>query len=93
MISRLMSSAIAIAALTALLACTAVGGPPQLDVDPARHGNLAAAQQLVLNAYNRVSDAQVANDYQLGGHAARAKQLLSEASAEIAMSAEVANRW
>lgn len=93
MVSKLMNPAIAIAALTALVACAAVSGPPQLDIDPARHGNLAAAQQLVLNAYNRVTDAQVANDYQLGGHAARAKQLLSEASAEISMSAETANRW
>ncbi len=65
---------------------------PVQNVSPYLHGNLAAAQQLVRSAYDRVSAAQAANDDQLGGHAARAKQLLDQASEEIKQAALAANR-
>ena len=65
---------------------------PVQNVDPQRHGNLAAAQELVAQAYQRVSDAQAANDNQLGGHAENAKQLLRQADEEIKLAAEAANR-
>jgi hypothetical protein len=65
---------------------------PVQNVDPARHGNLAAAQQLVVQAFQRLSDAQYANDNQLGGHVMRAKELLREANNEIKLAAEAANR-
>ena len=56
-----------------------------------RHGNLRAAQQLVREAYDYVTNAQAANEYDLGGHAARAKQLLRDASQELKLAAETAN--
>jgi DnaJ-class molecular chaperone len=61
------------------------------NVDPDRHGNLAAAQSLIAQAYERMTDAQRSNNYELGGHAARAKQLLSEAATEIGLAAMTAD--
>ena len=56
-----------------------------------RHGNMRAAQQLIQQAWQRVDEAQRDNNYNLGGHAARAKELLSQASEEIRLSADAAN--
>jgi len=75
-------------AFAAALACAQV---PEQDIDPARHGNLAAAQNLVRGAFDKVSDAQTANHGELGGHAARAKELMREANEEIKLAAVVAN--
>jgi hypothetical protein len=65
---------------------------PTVDVDPARHGNLASAQELVRDAWYKVDAAQVANNHALGGHAARAKDLLVQAGTELSLAAEVADR-
>lgn len=83
-----------IAVIGGLLAAAtfAVAQQPPRNVDPARHGNLAAAQQLIDQAYNRMTAAQQANEFDLGGHAARAKQLLWQASEEIKQAAMAANR-
>lgn len=64
-------------------------GPPVTVGD--RHGNMRAAQQLIQQAWRKVNEAQVDNNYNLGGHAGKAKDLLSEASEEIKLSAEAAN--
>ena len=56
-----------------------------------RHGNLRNAQENIVAAYDYVSNAQAANEDQLGGHAARAKELLREADHELRMAANVAN--
>jgi len=56
-----------------------------------RHGNLRAAQGYIVQAYQRLDRAQVANQDQLGGHAQRAKELLTEADMEIRLAANVAN--
>jgi hypothetical protein len=66
------------------------GGPPPVDVGD-RHGNMRAAQQLIQQAWFKVDEAQKDNNYNLGGHAGRAKELLSQASGEIKASAEDAN--
>lgn len=58
----------------------------------ARHGNLAAAQRLIEKAINKVTAAQVANEYDMAGHAARAKELLDQAYDEIKQAAMAANR-
>ncbi len=57
-----------------------------------RHPNLEAAQQLVDQAIGRVSSAQQANEFDMGGHAQRAKDLLMRASNEIREAARAANR-
>jgi apolipoprotein N-acyltransferase len=79
----------------ALLAAFALGGAlfaqaPRVTVGE-RHGNMRAAQQLIQQAWQKVDEAQQDNHYNLGGHAARAKDLLSQASEEIKLSAETAN--
>lgn len=65
---------------------------PVRNIDPARHGNLAAAQDLVRQAFNRITEAQQDNRYNLGGHAERAKELLRQANEQIKKAAEAANR-
>lgn len=86
------SKYIVLAGVAALAACAVSAQVPVQNIDPGRHGNLAAAQRLVVQAFERLSDAQNANDYHLGGHAARAKELLREANEEIKLAAESANR-
>ena len=56
-----------------------------------RHGNLRTAQQDIVNAYQKIQNAQAANDGQLGGHAQRAKDLLAQADSELRQAANVAN--
>ena len=65
---------------------------PERNVNPGRHPNLAAAQRLVDQAYQRISDAQQANEWDMHGHASKAKELLDQASRELKAAAEEANR-
>jgi predicted ATP-grasp superfamily ATP-dependent carboligase len=65
--------------------------PPE-NVSPRRHPNLAAAQRLVEQAFNRITEAQRANEWDLAGHAEKAKRLLDEANEELKRAAEAANR-
>ncbi len=83
---------ILLAGVAAVAACAASAQMPVQDIDPMRHGNLAAAQRLVVQAFEKLSDAQFANDSHLGGHAGRAKELLRQANEEIKLAAEAANR-
>jgi hypothetical protein len=76
---------------SAAVVTLAVAQLPVATVDPSRHGNLAAAQQNIQQAFNSISAAQQANDSQLAGHAARAKEYLREANDEIAAAAMVAD--
>lgn len=64
---------------------------PNVTVDPQRHGNLAAAQNNIVEAWGSISEAQRANDSHLGGHAARAKELLAQANQEIQLCADQAD--
>ena len=61
-------------------------------VDPFRHPNLAAAQNFIDQAIGSVSAAQHANEFDMDGHAARAKELLKQAREEVKMAAGAANR-
>jgi hypothetical protein len=79
-------------AISLLLAGTAIAQHPAENVSPKRHPNLAAAQRLVDQAFNKIAAAQQANEWDMSGHAAKAKQLLDEANAEIKLAAEAANR-
>lgn len=65
---------------------------PAQNVNPGRHPNLAAAQRLTAQAYDKVIAAQQANEWDMQGHAAKAKQLLDEANNELKAAAEAANR-
>ena len=65
---------------------------PRQNVSGARHPNIAAAQRLSRQAWQRVVDAQQANEWDMQGHAAKAKELLDQASNELKLAAEAANR-
>jgi hypothetical protein len=56
-----------------------------------RHPNLAAAQRLVDQAFSKITAAQEANEFDMDGHAAKAKDLLDKASHELKEAAEAAN--
>jgi len=56
-----------------------------------RHPNLRAAQDLINQAYDRITAAKAANEWDMGGHAAKAKDLLDQAKREIRLAAEAAN--
>jgi hypothetical protein len=61
-------------------------------INASRHPHLAAAQAAGEKAYNELSAAQAANDFDMGGHAAKAKQLLQEANQELKMAVADANK-
>jgi hypothetical protein len=65
-------------------------GPVQ-NVSARKHPNLHAAQRLLDEAFHKITAAQKANEYDLEGHAAKAKELIEQASAEIKLAAEAAN--
>ena len=77
-------------ALLLTLSATAATAPAD-NINPSRRPNLAAAQRLVSEAYGQVSAAQSANEFDLGGHAARAKQLLDQVNRELKAAAMTAN--
>lgn len=64
---------------------------PVQNVNPGRHPNIAAAQRLTEQAFTRISMAQQANEYDMNGHAQRAKDLLDQANRELKLAAETAN--
>ena len=80
-------------ALGLVLGCSGVliAQQPVVDIGN-RHGNLRAAQQYIQAAWQRIDSAQVDNNYNLGGHAGRAKDLLVQADEELRLAANVANQ-
>ena len=56
------------------------------------HPNLGAAQKLTQQAITKLEAAQKANEYDLGGHAAKAKDLLRQAGEQIKLATEAANK-
>jgi hypothetical protein len=56
------------------------------------HPNLLAAQKLAAQAFDKLTAAQKANEYDLGGHAAKAKDLLRQANEEIKLAADAADK-
>jgi F0F1-type ATP synthase membrane subunit b/b' len=66
--------------------------PPVENINPRRHPNLAAAQRLCDQAFEKIQAAQGANEFDLDGHAAKAKELLDQASRELKQAARNANK-
>lgn len=64
---------------------------PEPTVNAQKHGNLAKAQEYIQSAYTSIVDAQKANEYDLGGHAAKAKTVLEQAQKELKLAAEAAS--
>jgi hypothetical protein len=70
----------------------AVSETPEVNISSKRHPNLADAQKFVLMAYDKLSAAQKANDYDMEGHAQKAKDLLDKANILLKQAAEAANK-
>jgi hypothetical protein len=64
---------------------------PARNVSGKRHPNLAAAQKLTAQAYEKIIAAQKANEWDMGGHAQKAKDLLDQANQELKQAAETSN--
>jgi len=69
-----------------------VAQKPPRDVSARRHPNLAAAQRFCDQAFEKITAAQAANEYDMNGHAAKAKELLEQADKELKLAAEAANK-
>jgi hypothetical protein len=83
--------------VTAAFGVTAIIGgvllaQPKQNVNPGHHPNLAAAQRLSHQAYEKVTAAQEANEWDMQGHAKKAKDLLDQANNELKLAAGAANR-
>jgi len=64
---------------------------PKKNVSSAKHPNLAAAQRLSQQAWEKLNAAQSANEFDMGGHAQKAKDLLDQVNNELKQAAETAN--
>lgn len=56
------------------------------------HPNLMAADRLCSQAFAKLEAAQTANEYDLGGHAKKAKELLKQAQDEIKLATAAADK-
>jgi hypothetical protein len=54
-----------------------------VNIDPARHPNLADAQHHIAQAMEKIDVAQKENRFDLGGHADKAKEFLVQADREL----------
>jgi hypothetical protein len=70
----------------------AVAQKPVDNVSGKKHPNLAAAQRLSTEAYEKITAAQQANEWDMDGHAAKAKELLDQVNKELKQAAEAANK-
>ncbi len=65
---------------------------PAHNVSAKRHPNIAAAQRLTDEAYNKIVAAQKDNEWDMDGHAQKAKELLDQANNELKQAAQTANK-
>jgi hypothetical protein len=86
-----IASVVMLAGLTFVASAAMAQQQPARDVSAKRHPNLARAQKQTDNAYKSIVAAQQANEFDLGGHAQKAKDLLDQANQELKQAAEVSN--
>jgi hypothetical protein len=87
--NRFVTSAVL---LMLLLGTVAVAQKPATNISSAHHPNLAAAQRLSQQAWEKIQEAQKANEWDMAGHAKRAKELLDQVNRELKLAAEAANK-
>jgi hypothetical protein len=92
MLNRSKLLLISAACATGLFLGSLALGQPKQNVKAGRHPNLAAAQRLSENAYNKIIAAQQANEWDMQGHAQKAKGLLEQANTELKAAAQAANK-
>jgi hypothetical protein len=85
---KALTLSIAIAAPLGL----ALAKEPAQNVSKDKHPNLASAQKLITQAFDKLEAAQKANEYDMDGHAAKAKDALKTAADEIKLAAGAANK-
>ena len=81
-----------IVSMLLLAGSAAFAQEPMRNVNQKRHPNIAAAQRLSQKAYEKIVAAQQANEWDMGGHAQKAKELLDQVNHELKEAAEDANR-
>ena len=86
-----MKRVLLLAVSIGLLAGAAFAQKPVRDISHKRHPNLAAAQRLTQQAWEKIGVAQRANEFDMQGHAKKAKELLEQANNELKQAAEAAN--
>lgn len=86
-----MKKTLVIPSLLLLAGGLVLAAKPVENVNPHKHPNIAAAQELVRQAFEKVGAAQKANEWDMDGHAQKAKELLDQANAELKEAAEAAN--
>jgi len=74
-----------------LFAGTVYAEKPVRNVSGKRHPNIAAAQRLSRQAFEKITAAQHANEWDMQGHAQKAKELLEQVNSELKLAAEAAN--
>ena len=81
-----------VASVLMLSGSVAFADEPVLNVSAKLHPNIAAAQRLSRQAYNKIVAAQKANEYDMEGHAQKAKELLDQVNQELKLAAQAANK-
>jgi F0F1-type ATP synthase membrane subunit b/b' len=82
----------AVVALALISGGVALAQKPVNNVSGKRHPNLAAAQRLSQQAFEKITAAQQANEWDMEGHAAKAKDLLDQANQQLKQASEAANK-
>jgi hypothetical protein len=85
---RLIATAVAVVASASI----ASAREPARNVHPAAHPHIAEAQRLSSEAFERLQVAQQANEFDLDGHAQKAKDALKLANDEMKLAAEASSR-
>jgi hypothetical protein len=75
-----------------LIGSVATGQAPVKNISKGAHPNLARAQAQSAKAYESIMMAQEANEFDLAGHAAKAKSLLEQVNSELKLAAEQSNK-
>jgi hypothetical protein len=75
-----------------LIGGIAIAQKPAENISKGRHPNLNQAQNLSRQAYEKITAAQEANEWDMQGHAKKAKQLLEEVNNELRQAATAANK-
>ena len=70
----------------------AKGDKPVVNTSAKKHPNLNEAQRLSTEAFDKITAAQKANEFDMEGHAAKAKEMLETVNTELKAAAEAANK-
>ena len=89
---RTMLKAISLTVALSAPVGLALAKEPVKNVSKEKHPNIAAAQKLIGQAFDKLEAAQKANEYDMDGHAQKARELLQTANDEIKLAAEAANK-